>query len=113
MALTLILAGLVLLFVLALLEARLIIWGAAALGLTAIWQVVIGGGFAPLGLGTLLYVPGILMVLLSFPFIRRSVLTAPIYRAVKKNPPQGFKHRARSAGRWHSWLGRGVVFRQA
>jgi len=88
MALTLILAGLVLLFVLALLEAHLIIWGAVALGFAAVWQIVIGGGFAPLGLGTLLYVPGILMVLLSVPLVRRTVLTAPIYRAVKKILPK-------------------------
>ncbi|MFT6657117.1 acyl-CoA dehydrogenase [Maritalea sp.] len=88
MALFLILAGLGVLFVLALLEARLILWGLVALGFAAIWQVLIGGAFEPIGLGGLAYLPGILLIAFSVPLVRRLVITAPIYGAVKKILPK-------------------------
>ncbi|MGJ8528006.1 acyl-CoA dehydrogenase [Maritalea sp.] len=88
MAFILMLAGLAAFFALALIEARLVVWGLVAIGFAAIWQVIVGGGFNPSGLGLFVYIPGILMLLLSVPLIRRLVLTAPIYGAVKKILPR-------------------------
>jgi len=88
MALALIIVGMVVLFALALTEARLILWGAVALIFAATWQGLIGSGISLSGLGLIAYLPGLLLVVLSVPMIRRSLITAPIYGAVKKILPK-------------------------
>ncbi len=88
MTLFLIIAALVLVAALAIIEVPLMLWALAALVYVVVAQLLVLGGVAFSGLALLAYVPAVIMAVLAIPAIRRAVLTAPIYGAVKKILPK-------------------------
>lgn len=70
---------------LALLEVPLFVWGVVALAIGAISQLLTGGGAVAWSFALL---PGALLTLASVPLIRRRLITAPVYRIVKRILPR-------------------------
>lgn len=73
------------LIALAMLEVPLLVWGAVILALGAVTQLLTGGGTVG---WVLALIPGVVLLLAGVPFIRRQVVSAPVYRAVKKILPR-------------------------
>lgn len=88
MTLFLILIALVLFVALAIIEVPLFIWALAALAYALVAQMLAVGGPVLSGAGLLAFLPGLLLLVLSVPAVRRMVLTAHIYGAVKKILPK-------------------------
>ena len=88
MTLFLIIAALVLVAALSIIEVPLMLWALAALVYVVVAQLLVLGGVVFSGLALLAFVPAVIMAVLAIPAIRRAVLTAPIYGAVKKILPK-------------------------